>query len=35
MIKLKNGKSVLIGTQKPEYLKEILIKLGKYGVEIG
>jgi hypothetical protein len=25
----------LIGTQKPEYLKEILIKLGKYGVEIG
>ncbi len=26
---LENGRKVLIGTQQPEYLEEILIKLGK------
>ncbi|MDD4776898.1 MAG: DUF6141 family protein [Fermentimonas sp.] len=34
-IDLKNGKSVLIGTQYPEYLKDILTVLGKYGDEKG
>lgn len=34
-IDLIDGKSILIGTQNPEYLKDILIELGKYGDEIG
>jgi len=26
---LKNGKSILIGTQLPEYLKDVFVKLEK------
>jgi len=34
-IDLKNGKSVLIGTQNPVYLNDILTELGKNGAVKG